>query len=148
MNTYFICVIVHVQMCCVCAQPYLDQTKKIFDFFVCMWKCFSSLFVSRFCIYFVFQCFKLVFVLKNWGQSLLQVVCDLAESREVEKCICERSKKFRASQKRDLGAYKGTSLLGNGVESPLIFYTKKFECHWLDKEKYNFGKLTLQGFGS
>ena len=32
--------------------------------------------------------------------------------------------KFRASQ-RDLGACKGTSLLGSGVESPLICYTKK-----------------------
>ena len=33
--------------------------------------------------------------------------------------------KFRVSQKRDLGACNDTSLLGSGVESPLIFYTKK-----------------------
>ena len=25
---------------------------------------------------------------------------------------------------------------------------KILHCHWLNKEKYNFGKLTLQGFGS
>ena len=30
MNVYFIYVIVRVQMCCVCAQSYVDQTKKIF----------------------------------------------------------------------------------------------------------------------
>ena len=24
---------------------------------------------------------------------------------------------------------------------------KILHCHWLNKEKYNFGKLTLQGFG-
>ena len=42
------------------------------------------------------------------------------------------------------------------VKSPLIFYTKKktkkeiqitlskyFECHWLNKDKYNFGKLNI-----
>ena len=87
MNVYFICVIVSVQMWYVCAQPYVDQIKKIFDHFICNWKCFLSLFVSRFCTYFVFQCFKLVFVLKNRGQSLSRVVHDLAVSCEVEKCI-------------------------------------------------------------
>ena len=51
-------------------------TKTIFDRFICIWKCFSSLFVSRFCTYFVFQCFKLVFVLKNRDQSLSRVVCE------------------------------------------------------------------------
>ena len=65
----------------------MNQTKKIFDQFICNWKCFLSLLVSRFCTYFVFQCFKLVFVLKNRGQSLSWVVCDLATSRKAEKCI-------------------------------------------------------------
>ena len=38
---------------------------------------------------------------------------------------CERTQKG-CSKKRDLGACKGTSLLGSGVESPFIyFYTKK-----------------------
>ena len=87
MNAYFICVIVHVWMWCVCTQPYMDQTKKIFDHFICIWKCFSSLFVFKFCTYFVFQCFKLVFVLKNKGQSLSWVVCNLAASCEAKKCI-------------------------------------------------------------
>ena len=36
-----------------------------------------------------------------------------------------RDRKIGCSQKRDLGACKGTSLLGSGVELPLIFYTKK-----------------------
>ena len=79
MNAYFICVIVRVQMWCVCAQSYVDQTEKFFFFyhFICIWKCFLSLFVFKFCTYFVFQCFKLVFVLKNRGQSLLRVICEL-----------------------------------------------------------------------
>ena len=72
---------------CVCAQLYMDQTKKIFDHFICIWKCFSSLSVSRFCTYFAFQCFKLVFVLKNRGQSLSWVVHNLAGGHKVEKCI-------------------------------------------------------------
>ena len=72
---------------CVCTQPYVDQTKKIFYHFICIWKCFPSLFVSRFCTYFVFQCFNLVFVLKNRGYSLSQVVGDLAVSHEAKKCI-------------------------------------------------------------
>ena len=47
MNAYFICVIVRVQMWCVYAQSYMDQTKKIFDHFICIWKCFyHSLFLS------------------------------------------------------------------------------------------------------
>ena len=87
MNAYFICMIVHVQMWCVCAQSYMDQTKKIFDHFICIWKCFSSLFVFKFCTYFVFQCFKLVFVLKNKGQSLSWVIFNLAASCEAKKCI-------------------------------------------------------------
>ena len=87
MNAYFICVIVHVWMWCVCTQPYMDQTKKIFDHFICIWKCFSSLFVFKFCTYFVFQCFKLVFVLKNKGQSLSWVIFNLAASCEAKKCI-------------------------------------------------------------
>ena len=33
--------------------------------------------------------------------------------------------KFQVLSKRDLGACKGTSLLGSGVESPLIFLYKK-----------------------
>ena len=88
-HTYntLICVIVHVQMWCVYTQPYVDQTKKIFDHFICIWKCFSSLFIFKFCTYFIFQCFKLVFVLKNRDQNLSRVVCDLATSSEAEKCI-------------------------------------------------------------
>ena len=64
MNAYFICVIVHVQMWCVCAQPYVDQTKKIFILFICFWKWFVSLmFVKVFQIVFVWKiCFLGFFV--------------------------------------------------------------------------------------
>ena len=56
MNIYFICVIVHVQMWCVCAQPYVDQTKKIFySFFflllevICITHVFQVVFVWKTC---------------------------------------------------------------------------------------------------
>ena len=64
MNIYFICVIVHVQMWCVCAQSYVDQTKKIFVLFVCFWKWFASpMFFKVFKIVFVWKtCFLGVFV--------------------------------------------------------------------------------------
>ena len=58
MNAYFICVIVYVQMWCVCAQSYVDQTKKIFVLFVCFWKWFVSLMF--------FKVFQVVFVWKTW----------------------------------------------------------------------------------
>ena len=64
MNIYFICVIVYVQMWCVCAQPYVDQTKKIFVLFVFFWKWFvSRMFFKVFQIVFVWKtCFLGVFV--------------------------------------------------------------------------------------
>ena len=64
MNAYFICVIVHVQMWCVCAQPYVDQTKKIFILFVCFGKWFvSPMFFKAFQVVFVWKtCFLGVFV--------------------------------------------------------------------------------------
>ena len=52
-------------------------------------------------------------------------------------CVCVREiGKIYGLSKRDLGACKGTSFLGSGVESPLIFYTKKIR-----KNKY---KLHVQ----
>ena len=55
----------------------MDQTKKIFDHFICIWKCFyHSLFLS-FVLNFFFQCFKLVLLLKNRGQSFSRVVREL-----------------------------------------------------------------------
>ena len=44
-----------------------------------------------------------------------------------EGCVrdCASFEKEGVLSKRDFGAFKGTSLLGSGVESPLIFYTKK-----------------------
>ena len=43
---------------------------------------------------------------------------------------CASFEKEGVLSKRDFGAFKGTSLLGSGVESPLIFDTKK-------KKKFN-----------
>ena len=75
MNIYFICVIVHVQMWCVCAQPYVDQTKKIFVLFVFFWKWF----VSRM----FFKVFQIVFVWKTFfpGVFITYFMCKL--SREL-----------------------------------------------------------------
>ena len=75
--------------CDVCVLNHMwIKPKKIFDRFICNWKCFLSLFVSRFCTYFVFQCFNLV---EKQGSesfaSCLRVVHDLVVSCEVEKCI-------------------------------------------------------------
>ena len=73
--------------CDVCVLNHMwIKPKKIFDCFICNWKCFSSLFVSRFCTYFFFQCFNLV---EKQGSesfaSCLRVVHDLVVSCEVEK---------------------------------------------------------------
>ena len=51
-------------------------------------------------------------------------------------CVCERERereigKIYGLSKRDLGACKGTSLLGSSVESPFIFLYKKIR-----KNKY------------
>ena len=60
MNIYFIYVIVHVQMWCVCAQPYVDQTKKIFVLFVWFWKWFvSPMFFKVFQVVFMWKTFFL-----------------------------------------------------------------------------------------
>ena len=42
MNAYSIYVIVHVQMWYMCAQPYVDQIKKISILFICFLKWFVS----------------------------------------------------------------------------------------------------------
>ena len=45
--------------CVVCMLNYMfDQTKKIFDHFIYIWKWFLSLFVFMFSAYFVSHCFK------------------------------------------------------------------------------------------
>ena len=48
-------------MWCVCAfaQLYMDQTKMIFDHFICIWKWFLLLFVFMFSAYFVFHCLSM-----------------------------------------------------------------------------------------
>ena len=38
-----------------CAQLYMDQSKKIFDHFICIWKWFLSLFAFMLSAYFVFH---------------------------------------------------------------------------------------------
>ena len=54
MNIYFVCVIVYAQMWCVCAQPYVDQTRKIF--------CSVCLFLEVICITHVFSKFFKLFL--------------------------------------------------------------------------------------
>ena len=58
-NAYLICVIVHVQMWCVCAQPYVDQTKNIFVLFVCFGSDLYHPYFSKF--FKLFLCEKHVF---------------------------------------------------------------------------------------
>ena len=69
-------------MWCLCAQLFMDQTEKIFDYFFCIWKWFLALFVFMFCAYFVFHCFKHVLC---WKTSV-RVFCDLLVAK-LEKCI-------------------------------------------------------------
>ena len=69
-------------MWCVCVQLYIDQTKKIFDHFICISKWFLSLFVLMFCAYFVFHCFKHVLY---WKTSVR--VFHNSPVAKLEKCI-------------------------------------------------------------
>ena len=52
-------------MWCVCALLYMDQSKKIFDHFICIWKWFLSLFVFMFNAYFFFHCLNMFYVEKQ-----------------------------------------------------------------------------------
>ena len=62
---------------------------------------------------------------RGWGRHC----CSLPNhvGGEGEGCVrdCASFEKEGVLSKRNLGAFKGTSLLGSGVESPLIFYTPK-----------------------
>ena len=62
-----------------------------------------------------------------------------------EGCVrdCASFEKEGVLSKRNLGAFKGTSLLGSGVESLLIFYTKKKKKR-KRKKKYNYMFKILQ----
>ena len=52
-------------MWCVCAQLYMNQSKKFFDHFICFWKWFLLLFVFMFNAYFVFHCLNMFCVEKQ-----------------------------------------------------------------------------------
>ena len=52
-------------MWCVCAQLCMDQFKKIFDYFICIWKWFLSLFVCIFSAYIVFHSLNMFYVEKQ-----------------------------------------------------------------------------------
>ena len=85
MNACFICVIVYVQMWCVCAQPYVDQTKKIFVFFVCLWKWFvSPIFFKNFQIVFEWKTYFLGVVASNFAsKAYLRKISRVKLSHEV-----------------------------------------------------------------
>ena len=74
-NAYLICVIIHVQMWCVCTQPYVDQIKKIFILFVCFWKWFvSPIFFKIFQVIFEWKtCFLGVFASKAYLRKISRV---------------------------------------------------------------------------
>ena len=68
--------------CVVCVLNYMfDQTKKIFDHFICIWKWFLSLFVFMFSAYFVFHCFKHVLCWKTG----IRIFRDSLATREIGK---------------------------------------------------------------
>ena len=56
-NAYLICVIVHVQMWCVCSSTCWSNPKKIFECFICFWKWFYS-FVLLVFVQNAFLCFS------------------------------------------------------------------------------------------
>ena len=57
-----------LNMICVCAQLYMDQSKKIFDHFICIWKWFLSLFVFMFSVYIVFHYLNMFCVEKHFSR--------------------------------------------------------------------------------
>ena len=67
--------------------------------------------------------------------------------------VWETAEIWRALKKEIWVLVRVPLFWGSDMESPLIFYTinkyiqntylEYFECHWLNKEKYNFGKLNL-----
>ena len=82
MNAYFIFVFAHVQMWCLCAQPYVDQTKKflivLFAFGSDLYhSCFSKFFKLILCEKNVFWVFSRVILrvssVTKFGQSVSRV---------------------------------------------------------------------------
>ena len=49
----------------------MDQSKKIFDNFICIWKWFLSLFVVMFGAYFIFHCVNMFCVEKQVSEFLV-----------------------------------------------------------------------------
>ena len=76
--------------------------------------------------------------------------------------MCERPRKSGALKKKIRVLLRASLFSGKwcGVAIFFFLYKKRKEkisthymikilhCHWLNKENYNFDKLTLQGFGS
>ena len=58
-NIYLICVIVHVQMWCVCSSTCWSNPKRFFECFICFWKWFYT-----FVIFFFSKCIFVFFVQK------------------------------------------------------------------------------------
>ena len=81
-NVYLICVIVHVQMWCVCSIYLLIKPKKIFECFICFWKWFCTLMFLVF-VQHAFLCF----FIKNWLKGCFARSSQLRASREI--CLRE-----------------------------------------------------------
>ena len=95
-------------MWCVCAQLYMDQSKKNFDHFICFWKWFLSFFVSMFSAYFVFHCLSMFCVEKQVSEFLATHSGDLQVTRPNHEfwrlAICD-------TQSRDYTECLGDSLM-------------------------------------
>ena len=77
MNAYFICVIVRVQIWCVYSIACRSNPKRIFEYFICFWKCFYA---------FVFWVFVhisyFMFFIKNSFRGIFARNSRVSSSRE------------------------------------------------------------------
>ena len=76
-NAYLICVMVHVQMWCVCSITCWSNLKIFFECFICFWKWFYTFVFLVFCSKFIF-----VFFFKNWFRGSFARSLRLRASRE------------------------------------------------------------------
>ena len=83
MNAYLICVIIHVQMWCVCSNTWWSNPKRFFSVFFFFWKWFYTFLV----LIFFFPKYIVVFFFKNMFRGCLARSSRLKASRK--KCLRE-----------------------------------------------------------
>ena len=76
-NAYLICVMVHVQMWCVCSITCWLNLKIFFECFICFWMWFYTFMFLVFCSKFIFM-----FFFKNWFRGSFARSLRLRASRK------------------------------------------------------------------